>query len=526
MRHPALVLFISFCFMTAAFAQTAPATSTAQSSTSQSTQAQASPTYTSGSPVIQYADDKFAVVAWKAATNGEGRVYYGTDANNLNLVAEDTTNSTSHRVHLSNLSASTTYYFEIDAESGQPQVFTFRTPAQGGTPLRELRASVATNVRSQNSGTAITQGPTIQFADDRSAVITWTTGVAAPSALYYGTLASNLNNSAFGEPNTMNHRVYLNNLAANSTYYIQVDTGSPSSPIRTFQTVATGAAPIYNQVAALAPRATPSASTATTASTSTGTTSSNAAGNSSDTIADYSSAQGNSAAGTTSANATGSSSEPQLGRRDDVQYYPGGTIVPAGTEIQAKLEQALSSKTSRQGDQFTALLLQPVNGTNGRMAIPAGTRVRGEVSGVEQGKVLASVRGKARLNLRFTDIAMPNGNYVPIEATLVSVGKAGASANEEGQVQDKTQGKEVAKDVGIGAGLGTVAGLIFGSALKGLAIGAIAGGGYVLATQGHDVTIPQDSNIVLRTDRAISLPPSALAPNNSSSAAQTDSNPR
>src|SRR5690348_14978067 len=103
MRHPALVLFIVFSFMMAAFAQTAPATSsTQQSSASQSTQTQTAPTYTSGSPVIQYADDKLAVVAWKAATNGEGRVYYGTDPNNLNLVAEDTTNSTSHRVHLAN----------------------------------------------------------------------------------------------------------------------------------------------------------------------------------------------------------------------------------------------------------------------------------------------------------------------------------------------------------------------------------------------------------------------------------------
>jgi hypothetical protein len=294
--------------------------------------------------------------------------------------------------------------------------------------------------------------------------------------------------------------VYLNNLAANSTYYIQVDTGSPSSPIRTFQTVASGAAPIYNQAAAQLPRSQqPSSTTAATASA---------------------------LPNTPNAESNNSSAEPQLGHREDIRVYPGGAIIPAGTEIQAKLEQALSSKTSRQGDQFTVLTLQPVDGTNGRVAIPAGTRIRGEVSGVEQGKVLASVRGKARLNLKFDDIAMPNGSYVPLEATLVSVGsKAGSSAGEEGQVQDKTQGKEVAKDVGIGAGLGTVAGLIFGSALKGLAIGAIAGGGYVLATQGRDVSIPQDANIVLRTDRAISLPPSAIAAPSTTNNSESTANP-
>jgi hypothetical protein len=339
-------------------------------------------------------------------------------------------------------------------------------------------------------------------------VITWTTAVAAPSALYYGTIPTNLGQSAFGEPNTTNHRVYLQNLVPNSTYYIQVDTGSPSSPIRTFQTVASGAAPIYNQAAAIMPK-------------STQTTAANMNSNSASTPATN--------ATTTSTNASTSSSEgaPQLGHREEMQVYPGGSIVPAGTEIQAKLEQALSSKTSRQGDQFTALILEPVNGTNGRVAIPAGTRIRGEVSGVEQGKVLSSVRGKARLNLKFNDIAMPNGTYVPLEATLVSVGqKAGASTNEEGQVQDKTQGKEVAKDVGIGAGLGTVAGLIFGSALKGLAIGAIAGGGYVLATQGRDVNIPQDANVVIRTDRAISLPANAATPARSTTNPPNDSSPR
>jgi Purple acid Phosphatase, N-terminal domain len=500
MRRPTLILFILFSFLATSFGQAAPAPAP------QSANSQAAPAYTSGSPVIQYADDRLAVVAWKSATSGEGRVYYGTDPNNLNLVAEDATNSTSHRVHFGNLAASTTYYFQIETESGQPQVFTFHTPATGATPLREVRASVATNVQPQNNGIAITAGPTIQFADDRSAVITWTTAVAAPSALYYGTTQSNLTQSAFGDPNTMQHRVYLNNLVSNSTYYIQVDTGSPSSPIRTFQTVASGASPVYNQVAAALPRTSMAPSNAVSPNPTPATNTTASTEN-------------------TSSTSTSTTTTPQLGRREEARVYPGGLTVPAGTEIQAKLEQALSSKTSRPGDQFSVLILQPVNGTNGHVAIPAGTRIRGEVSGVEQGKVLASVRGKARLNLRFNDIALPNETNVPIEATLVSMGgKAGAT--EEGQVQDKTQGKEVAKDVGIGAGLGTVAGLIFGSALKGLAIGAVAGGGYVLATQGKDVNVPADSNVVLRLDRAVSVPPNAGSNAASTSATQQTNNPR
>src|SRR6266567_2927704 len=68
-------------------------------------------------PMIQYADDQFAVVTWSTDTASQTRVLYGTDANNLNQVAENSYSGTSHRVDLTNLQPATTYYFRID--SGQ-----------------------------------------------------------------------------------------------------------------------------------------------------------------------------------------------------------------------------------------------------------------------------------------------------------------------------------------------------------------------------------------------------------------------
>jgi hypothetical protein len=82
-------------------------------------------------------------------------------------------------------------------------------------------------------------------------------------------------------------------------------------------------------------------------------------------------------------------------------------------------------------------------------------------------------------------------------------GKGTKRADEEGQVESGTQGKDVAKDVGIGAGIGTVAGLIFGGPLKGLAVGALAGGGYVLATKGKDVELPAQTGLVIRLDQPV-----------------------
>ena len=81
--------------------------------------------------------------------------------------------------------------------------------------------------------------------------------------------------------------------------------------------------------------------------------------------------------------------------------------------------------------------------------------------------------------------------------------------NEQGEVQSGTSGKTAAKGVGVGAGIGTVAGLILGGPFKGLAIGAIAGGGYVLAAKGKDVKIPADSAMRLRLDQSLYLPPYA-----------------
>ena len=180
--------------------------------------------------------------------------------------------------------------------------------------------------------------------------------------------------------------------------------------------------------------------------------------------------------------------------------------VPAGTEIRATLDTPLSSKTSKPGDRFTATISQSVQSANG-VVVPTGARVEGEVSESEQGKTIPALRGKGALNLRFRDIVLPNGKTVPLVATLVSVNTTSGktTADNEGQVESSTRGKDVAKDVGIGAGVGTVGGLIFGSPLKGLAIGALAGGGYVLATNGKNVNLPAQTGLVIRLDETLSV---------------------
>jgi len=201
--------------------------------------------------------------------------------------------------------------------------------------------------------------------------------------------------------------------------------------------------------------------------------------------------------------------DPQYSQRHAVGYSGRAGEIPSGTELRTTLDTRLSTETSRVGDTFTATLAQPVQDGNGNTVIPAGARVQGEVTEVQKGKTLGTIRGdKAKLNMRFREIQLPNGSVVPITATLISVNNtnhSGSKTDNEGEVSGGTSGTKVAKDVGIGAGVGTIAGLIFGSALKGLAIGAIAGGGYVLATGGKNVDLPEQTGMLLRLDQSVAV---------------------
>lgn len=174
--------------------------------------------------------------------------------------------------------------------------------------------------------------------------------------------------------------------------------------------------------------------------------------------------------------------------------------VDAGTELHATLDTPLSTRTSKPGDRFTASLTDLVRANDGAVVIPSGSHIEGEVAEAEESKAMAALREKGALSLRFRNLVLPNGQTLPFTATLVSVhdtrGKNSKRANAEGQMQSGSR----AQDAGISAGTG----LVFGGPLKGLAIGALAGGGYVLSTKGKDVQLPAQTGMVIRLDQPVS----------------------
>jgi hypothetical protein len=181
--------------------------------------------------------------------------------------------------------------------------------------------------------------------------------------------------------------------------------------------------------------------------------------------------------------------------------------IAAGTEIRAVLDTPLSTRTSKPGDRFTATITEPARGSGGSIVVPTGARIEGEVGDADENKTLATF-DKGKLSLRFRDVVLPNGQTLPLAATLISVndtnGKSARKADDEGRSEAGPRGRDIAKDTGSGLGTGGATGMVFGAPLKGLAIGNLSGGGYVLATKRKEVSLPAQTGMVIRLDQPIS----------------------
>ncbi len=192
--------------------------------------------------------------------------------------------------------------------------------------------------------------------------------------------------------------------------------------------------------------------------------------------------------------------------------YPGGVLatgnilVPAGTFLHLRLNDALSTKTSQPGDHFTALVSDPVYlpGTN-EIAIPQGSIVHGTVTSVQRGGTLT---GNAEMRLAYDSISMPQAGDYSLYAQTVGAETSGNVNPSEGQIErggstTKTIG-EVAAGTVLGAIIGGIAGGGRGAGI-GAAAGTAAGLGVVFATRGRDVNLDSGTPMEIRLDAPLEL---------------------
>ena len=162
-------------------------------------------------------------------------------------------------------------------------------------------------------------------------------------------------------------------------------------------------------------------------------------------------------------------------------------VVSTDSVLGLQVETAVSSEKARVEDEVLARVTRDVR-VGDRVAIPAGSQVRGEVTLVERG---GKVRDKARLGIRFTSVVLADGTRVPIETETIY---------REG---DSPSGESTAK-IGGGAIGGAIIGGIFGGA-KGAAIGAATGAGAgtaaVMAGGRNAATLPSGTPVTVRVTK-------------------------
>jgi len=180
--------------------------------------------------------------------------------------------------------------------------------------------------------------------------------------------------------------------------------------------------------------------------------------------------------------------------------------VPGGTHIPLVLHNAISTRSARPGDPVYFETLFPVM-IDGRVAIPAGSYVSGEVT---ESKRPGRVKGRGELMIRLKTLILPNAYMVDLNAVPSNAGTGGnETTNNEGKIiGDSNKGGDVgtiAKTTAAGAGIGAIAGHGAEGAGIGAGIGAVAGLTAVLLTRGPEAELPRGSTVEAVLDRAILL---------------------
>jgi hypothetical protein len=168
-------------------------------------------------------------------------------------------------------------------------------------------------------------------------------------------------------------------------------------------------------------------------------------------------------------------------------------VIPAGTELVIRTNEAINSRTAGVDQTFAAQVDQDVVGDSGRVLIPRGSDARLVITRIDNG----GATGTPELMLDVQSVRVNGRSYLVDTTDLEQKGTSGIGKN-----------KRTGQMVGGGAVLGTIIGAIAGGG-KGAAIGAVggaaAGAGAEVLTKGKEVHVPSETVLRFNLDNPVHL---------------------
>jgi hypothetical protein len=166
-------------------------------------------------------------------------------------------------------------------------------------------------------------------------------------------------------------------------------------------------------------------------------------------------------------------------------------IVTPDSVLGLQLESSVSSETARVEDRVDARVSRDVL-VDGKVAIPAGSRVKGVVTLVDHG---GKVRERARLGVRFHTLVLADGTSLRIQTdTVYREGESPAGASSA--------------KIGGGAIGGAILGAILGGArgaVIGGTTGAAGGTAAVMAGSRRPATLSAGTTVTVRVLSPVSV---------------------
>jgi hypothetical protein len=170
---------------------------------------------------------------------------------------------------------------------------------------------------------------------------------------------------------------------------------------------------------------------------------------------------------------------------------PFSLTLPAGAIVRVRVDEWLSSDQNLPGDNFSAVLDQPIV-VDGWVVARRGQAQTGRVS---VAKKAGRTSGTSQLGVEMPELTLVDGQQLQLQTQMVQM-SAGTSHGQDAAVIGST--------TGVGATIGAIAEGGAGAA-AGAGVGAIAGIVGVMATRGKPTAIPPETVLTFRLQSPVTI---------------------